>query len=175
MKLYNTIKRGKGINTIAVNYKTCQLTEENKKYLQMLRQLIQPKKGTGLVNTALKRLPIPEMHLNLPAEVSSESVPNGSFANTGKYSFCGPGTKVNQRLHEGYKGVNILDKACRSHDIYYANHKKTKERNLADDVLAKAASEITLNKNEPEYVRSDAKLVTGVMGLKSRFGMGVMS
>ena len=171
MKLYNTIKRGKGIKTIAVNDKTCQLTEENKEYLRMLRQLIQPKKGTGLVNTVLKRLP--EMHLKLPREVSSESVPNGSFANTGRYSFCGPGTKVYQRLHEGYKGVNSLDKACRSHDIYYANHKKTKERNLADDVLAKAASEITLNENEPEYVRRDAKLVTGIMGLKSRFGMGL--
>ena len=57
--------------------------------------------------------------------------------------------------------------------MYYANHKKTKERNLADDVLAKAASEITLNENEPEYVKRDAKLVTGIMGLKSRFGMGL--
>ena len=33
------------------------------------------------------------MHLSLPSNVSSEKVSNGNFNNTGKYSFCEPGTK----------------------------------------------------------------------------------
>lgn len=131
------------------------------------------KLGSGIINSALKNLPLPEMHLSLPSDVSSETVANGSFKNTGKYSFCGPGTKVQKRLKEGYQGVNSLDRACKEHDIAYSKYTKTKDRNIADDVLAKRASEIALDESEPEYTRKDARLVTGIMGLKSRFGMGV--
>jgi len=53
--------------------------------------------------------------------------------------------------------------------------KDTNERNKADDVLARRASEIALDENEPEYVRKDSRLVTGAMGFKSRFGMGLKS
>ena len=55
---------------------------------------------------------MPEMHLSLPNTVESENIPNGSFQNTGKYSYCGPGTKVKKRVSEGYQGVNKLDNAC---------------------------------------------------------------
>ena len=34
------------------------------------------------------------------------------------------------------------------------------------------ASQIALNPNLPDYERKDARLVTGIMGVKSRFGMG---
>lgn len=62
---------------------------------------------------------------------------------------------------------------CRQHDIYYSNHKITKHRNVLDDILAKAASEILLDGNEPDYVESYAELVTGNIGLKSSFAMGI--
>ena len=80
---------------------------------------------------------------------------------------------MQRRLKEGYKGVNSLDKACKQHDINYLKNKNTKERNVADDLLARQASEIALDEKEPDYVRKDARLVTGVMGMKSRFGMGL--
>ena len=81
--------------------------------------------------------------------------------------------KVSKRLAQGYEGVNSLDQACKQHDIAYSKFKNTKERNLHDDNLAQEASRIALDANEPDYVRKDARLVTGIMGMKSRFGMGV--
>ena len=70
------------------------------------------------------------MHLSLPSNISSEKVPNGSFNNTGIYSYCRPGTKVQKRINESYKGVNSSDSACREHCVYYSkDKKKTKERN----------------------------------------------
>ena len=116
---------------------------------------------------------MPEMHLSLPNTVESENIPNGSFQNTGKYSYCGPGTKVKKRVSEGYQGVNKLDNACKEHDIYYSKYKNTQARNVADDILASKASQIALNPNLPDYERKDARLVTGIMGVKSRFGMRI--
>jgi len=147
------------------------ITPENRKYINEFKQFLN-KTGSGLVNKILKHVPIPEMHLSLPSDVSSEYIENGSFNNTGKYSYCGPGTKVKKRLNQGYAGVNSLDKACKEHDLYYAKYKKTKERNIADDILANEASKIVLDPNEPEYVRKDAKLVTAIMSGKSKLGMG---
>ena len=51
--------------------------------------------------------------------------------------------------------------------------KNTQARNVADDILASKASQIALNPNLPDYERKDARLVTGIMGVKSRFGMGI--
>jgi hypothetical protein len=121
----------------------------------------------------LKNIPMAEMHLSLPSNIKSEQVSNGTFNNTGKYSFCGPFTKLNRRLPEGYQGVNSLDEACRRHDIAYTKYKKTKDRNVADDVLAQEASTIAIDESKPEYERKDARLVTGIMGTKSRFGLGL--
>lgn len=149
------------------------LTIENQNYLKHLKELVGQKHGKGIVNTMLKKLPLPEMHLSLPSNIQSESVPNGSFNNTGKYSYCGPGTKVRQRLIEGYEGVNSLDAACKQHDIYYSKYKRTKDRNKADDILANAASKIILDENKPEYERKDAKTVAAIMAAKSKLGMGM--
>ena len=48
---------------------------------------------------------------NLPFELhqfaeKGENVPNGSFNDQQKYSYCGPGTKYEQRVKEGYQGIN---------------------------------------------------------------------
>ena len=51
--------------------------------------------------------------------------------------------------------------------------KNTQARNVADDILACKSSQIALNPNLPDYERKDARLVTGIMGVKSRFGMGI--
>ena len=145
------------------------LNDQNQKYINSLKHEL--KTGKGLINTALRYMP--EMHLSLPNTVESENIPNGSFQNTGKYSYCGPGTKVKKRVSEGYQGVNKLDNACKEHDIYYSKYKNTQARNVADDILASKASQIALNPNLPDYERKDARLVAGIMGVKSRFGMGI--
>ena len=56
---------------------------------------------------------------------------------------------------------------------FYSAHSKTKDRNKSDDILAKKAAEIAIDPNEPEYVRTDAKLVNAIMAGKSYVGLGV--
>ena len=60
------------------------LNFQNQKYINSLKHEL--KTGKGLINTALRYMP--EMHLSLPNTVESENIPNGSFQNTGKYSYC---------------------------------------------------------------------------------------
>ena len=91
------------------------LNDENTKYISNLKENLINKTGKGSVNKTLHYLP--KMHLALPSTVSSKKLSNGSFHNTGKYSFCRPGTNVQNRINEGYKGVNSLDNACREHDV----------------------------------------------------------
>jgi len=156
------------------------VSKNNRKQLQAVCEVCGAKKsaflaaktGNGVINTVLNKIPMPEMHLSLPPNVQNELVPNGSFNNTGKYSYCGPFTKVDKRVAEGYEGVNDLDKACKVHDLAYKKGKNTKSRNIADDQLAQEAASIANNPNRPDYVRKDARTVTAVMATKSRFGMG---
>ena len=129
--------------------------------------------GGSLVNSALSALPMLEMHMRLPKGVLSEDVPGGSFQNTGRYSYCGPFTKLNKRLSEGYLGVNQLDRACFDHDVSYAAHEDTTSRDHADDVLAAAATKIALSDDASKYEKNDARTVAAIMSSKSRLGMGV--
>jgi transposase InsO family protein len=129
--------------------------------------------GRGIFNVLLNKLPLPEIHLSLPTNIPSENVPGGEFNNTKRYSFCGPFTKLQKRLDQGYKGVNNLDRACMQHDIAYSQNSDTKNRNAADDVLAKVATEIATDENEPEYERKQARTVAAIMATKSRFGLGL--
>ena len=58
---------------------------------------------------------------------------------TKRYSFVGPGTKLNKRLDENKnplphsKPVNKLDEIAMNHDICYEKYPKTKERNKICD------------------------------------------
>ena len=70
-----------------LNRMVISLLLKNRKYISNLKENLRNKTGVGLVNKVI--LYLPEMHLSLPSNVSSEKVSNGSFNNTGKYSFCG--------------------------------------------------------------------------------------
>ena len=95
--------------------------------------------GKGFdLNNLINNLPI-EFHQY--AE-KGEYVPGGSFNDQQKYSFCGPGTRYEQRIREGYKGINELDKMCKLHDQFYNENKETKDRNMSDVALAHRADEI---------------------------------
>ena len=136
-------------------------------------QIQSTKAGGSVLNRALNALPLPEMHMKLPKGVTSEAVLGGTFQDTGKYSYCGPFTKLDKRLLQGYRGVNSLDRACLNHDVAYAVHSDTAGRNAADDVLAAAASKIALDENVPDWEKKDARTVTAIMSAKSRLGLGV--
>ena len=115
---------------------------------------------------------------NLPVELhqfaeKGENVPGGSFNDQQKYSFCGPGTRYEQRMREGYKGINELDKMCKLHDQFYNENMDTKERNNSDLVLARRADEIANNLNYDEAQRRDAKFISGIMKTKAYLGFGL--
>ena len=124
--------------------------------------------GSGLFNTALSYLP----ELHLPAS-QGENVQNGSFNNLQKYSYCGPGTKYDQRVKEGYQGINELDRMCKLHDKFYNENKDTKNRNISDIALAHRAEEISKDLSFDPIQQRDAKLVSMIMKTKARFGLGI--
>lgn len=68
-----------------------------------------------------------------------------------KYSFCGPATKLNERLNkddsikEWSKPINKLDEGCYYHDLAYRDFKDVPNRNKADEKLAKVASDVIKN------------------------------
>ena len=119
--------------------------------------------GKGFdLNNLINNLPI-EFHQY--AE-KGEYVPGGSFNDQQKYSFCGPGTRYEQRIREGYQGINELDKMCKLHDQFYNENKDTKDRNISDVALAHRADEIARDSNFDDVQRKDARFISGIMKTK---------
>ena len=78
------------------------------------------RRGKGLVNSIINKLPI---ELHIPG-----------------YRYCGPGTKLKERLIRGYSGINPLDAACKEHDIAYSkNRDNLGTRHAADKILTARA------------------------------------
>lgn len=109
--------------------------------------------GEGLLDKTINALPF---ELHLPG-----------------YQYCGPGTNLQTRLDRGDKGINLLDAACKSHDIAYSKNKELNIRHQADQVLENKAWERVLAKDSSLAEKSFAYLVTNAMKTKTKFGMGV--
>lgn len=109
--------------------------------------------GAGLLNRSIDALPF-ELHI------------------PGKYRFCGPGTRLDERLTRGEHGINLLDELCRAHDIAYRDHKDTATRHLADKQLADKAWRLFKSKDTPLGEKVASWLVTSAMNLKSRIEGG---
>lgn len=109
-------------------------------------------KGEGLLNTVINKLPF---ELHLPG-----------------YQFCGPGTKLQERLARGDSGINILDQACKEHDISYSKNKNTPDRHKADRILTEKAWQRVKSKDASLSERTNALLVTNLMKTKVKLGMG---
>lgn len=114
-----------------------------------------PKKivGSGIFNDILNKLPF-ELH-----------VPG--------YNFLGPGTKLDKRLARGDKPVNKLDEAALQHDLFYKNHKETKERHIADKVLENKAWERVLADDANIGEKVAAWATTNAMKVKQHLGLGL--
>lgn len=110
--------------------------------------------GSGIVNVAINKLPF-ELHLS------------------GGDEYCGPETRLNERLARGDPGINQFDVACKEHDIAYSKSKNNlSERHKADKILAeKAWSRVKQSSSLKEQLA--ALLVTGAMKTKTKPGMGI--
>lgn len=71
--------------------------------------------GSGIFNGLINKLPF-ELHLS-------------------GYQYCGPGTKLSQRLSRNDPGIDKLDRACKEHDIAYSESNELIDRHKADKVL----------------------------------------
>ena len=134
-------------------------------------RLISKTDGKGMFNSLFNTVGkiMPEMHLK---HSTGEKVPNGSFNNKQTYSYAGPFTRLEQRLAEGYQGVNDLDKAAKEHDIAYHKYKEAETRHIHDNILADKAIQIANNTSDLQE-RKDASYVSGIMEAKQRFGLGL--
>ncbi|KAG7196480.1 hypothetical protein KM043_000036 [Ampulex compressa] len=111
--------------------------------------------GGGIVNKLINSLPF-ELHL------------------PGGYQYCGPGTRLKERLTRGDPGINPLDVACKEHDIAYSrNRDDIAARNEADRVLANKAWNRVLAKDSTFSEKAAAYAVTSAMKIKNTFGMGL--
>jgi hypothetical protein len=82
------------------------------------------KTGCGVLNTILNKLGNVMTEMHLPG-----------------YNYCGPFTKLEERLARGDEPINKLDAGCQQHDIFYRDHRDTKERHTADKVIANITKE----------------------------------
>lgn len=113
----------------------------------------QSKRGKGLINTLINKLPV---ELHIPG-----------------YSYCGPGTKLQQRLERGDEGINPLDQACKEHDIAYSQNKNINERHKADKILENKAWNRVKSKDAKFGEKAAAWFVTTAMKGKRKVGMGI--
>jgi hypothetical protein len=110
------------------------------------------KTGRGILNKVIDALPV-EMHL--PG-----------------YRYCGPGTKLHKRLRRGDVGINVLDEACKTHDIAYSQSSDLTHRHDADKILAANAQKIREDPNSGWKEKLAATVVKKAMDTKVRWGMG---
>lgn len=108
-------------------------------------------KGAGLLNSTINALPF-ELH-----------IPGG-------YNYCGPGTKLSERLARGDKPINQLDEACKEHDIAYNRNKDLPSRQVADRVLAAKAWKRYNSSDVPWGEKLASWLVTTGMNVKTKMG-----
>lgn len=109
--------------------------------------------GTGFTNWLIKKMPI-EMH-----------IPG--------YQYCGPGTKLRERLARGDPGINELDRACKEHDIAYSKFKDISDRNIADKILAEKAWARAKAADASISERAASLAITNIMNAKASMGMGL--
>ena len=112
------------------------------------------KKGYGLVNTLINKLPI---ELHIPG-----------------YHYCGPGTKLSKRLAEGDPGINPLDSACKDHGIAYSkNRENIQARHAADKIVENKAYQRIFARDASFGEKAAAYAITNTMKVKRKLGMGL--
>ena len=107
------------------------------------------RRGRGLVNSAIDKLPV---ELHIPG-----------------YRYCGHGTRLKERLARGDQAINPLDEACMEHDKIYAEHQDDMaKRHPADQVLGKRAWQRVKSRDAGMRERAAALAITGIMKAKTK-------
>jgi len=119
--------------------------------LSLLNQAVRHIPVGTVINRAIDALPI-ELH-----------IPGG-------YQYCGPGTKLKERLKRGDPGINKLDKACKDHDIAYSKFSDSTNRSIADRVLAEKAWQRVTSSDASIGERTAALAVSAAMKGKTALG-----
>lgn len=84
------------------------------------------------------------------------------------YQFCGPNTKVLDRLNKGQRGINKLDRECLQHDLAYLKNKDIKTRHTADAELIRAANKRVFAKDSSIGEKFSAAIVSGLIAAKKK-------
>jgi hypothetical protein len=91
-------------------------------------------------------------------------------------NFAGPGTKLEYRLNsdntpkEWSKPVDRVDEAAYHHDLAYAAHSDTANRNVADRVMLQELDSID---NPTMREKIERAIVKPIINAKQRFGLGL--
>lgn len=109
--------------------------------------------GEGLLNSAINNL---KFEAHLPG-----------------MNYCGPGTRLKERLARGDQPVNKLDGLCLKHDLFYDREKETTKRHEADRILAEGALQRFKSRDASFGERLAALGVAGAMKAKVKLGMGL--
>lgn len=88
------------------------------------------------------------------------------------FNYCGPGTRLKERLARGDQGINPLDEACKLHDIAYAKFSDSDNRRVADKELAERAWARVKSNDAKFGEKAAAWFVTNAMKVKSKIGGG---
>ena len=88
------------------------------------------------------------------------------------YQYCGPGTRLDQRLARGDPGKNPLDAACKQHDIAYSKSTELEQRHRADKELERAAWQRAKASDSKLGEKAAAVSVAAAMKIKRKLGMG---
>ena len=88
------------------------------------------------------------------------------------YQFCGPNTRVLERLNQGQRGINKLDRECLRHDLAYFKHKDLKTGHVEDAELVKAPNKRVFAKDSSIGEKLSAAIVSGLITVKETIGMG---
>jgi hypothetical protein len=130
------------------------------------------REGRGIVGSVLKSV-APSIVSSVPTLINRAVDALPVELHLPGYRFCGPGTKLSERLARGERGINELDEACREHDIAYAAYKDNERRRIADRKLAEKAWERVKAWNSGVGERAYAAAVAAAMKAKSTLGSGL--
>ena len=83
------------------------------------------------------------------------------------YKFCGSETKLAERIERGDVRINLLDEACRQHDLAYTD--SNNDRRQADRVLGQYAFSRMLAEETPSNERTVAMMTACYMVSKITF------
>lgn len=92
------------------------------------------------------------------------------------YQFCGPGTRLDVRLARGDRGINVLDAACKEHDLAYRASKRENNldlRRVADGILLRKAMQRVTSSDATVGEKMAALVVAGAMKVKLMVGGGM--